>query len=113
MPKSQGFCASSATVIALTSGAVAGAPPRVGAVVCDYSNGFGNSVHRPLIARASKQTTMSPKPHGPYLYTVTEAAEYLRISERTMRKLIAESALRYRRTGSAKRGRIVFLQSDQ
>lgn len=55
---------------------------------------------------------MSPKPNGPYLFSVAEAAEYLRISERTMRKLIAEIAIPYHRTGSAKRGRIVFLQSD-
>jgi excisionase family DNA binding protein len=82
------------------------------AVVCEVPNGVGISVRRLQIARASKLDKMSPKPNGPYLYTVAEAAEYIRVSERTMRKIIAEIAIPYRRTGSRKRGRIVFLQSD-
>lgn len=55
---------------------------------------------------------MSPKPVAPYLYTIVEAAEYLRTCERNVRDLVAKNEINYRRTGSSKRGKIVFLQSD-
>lgn len=46
------------------------------------------------------------------LYTVPEAAKYLRISVRSLRELIAFNLITYRRIGGIKKGRIVFLQED-
>lgn len=55
------------------------------------------------------KATTSPIPH---LFTVREAAEYLRTSERSMRELIAFGKVTYRRTGGKKKGRIVFTKED-
>lgn len=46
------------------------------------------------------------------LYTVDEAANYLRISVRTMRELIFLGEITYRRTGGKKKGLIVFKLED-
>jgi excisionase family DNA binding protein len=54
----------------------------------------------------AKTTTIS------HLYTVREAAGYLRTSERSIRELIAFGKITYRRTGGKKKGRIVFRRED-
>ena len=54
-------------------------------------------------------TKTTPIPH---LFTVREAAQYLRTSERSMRELIAFGKITYRRTGGKKKGRIVFTKED-
>jgi excisionase family DNA binding protein len=48
----------------------------------------------------------------PHLFTVREAAEYLRSSERSLRELITSDEITYRRTGGKKKGRIVFTKED-
>ncbi len=48
----------------------------------------------------------------PHLFTVREAAQYLRTSERSMRELITFGEITYRRTGGKKKGRIVFTKED-
>jgi excisionase family DNA binding protein len=55
------------------------------------------------------KATTTPIPH---LFTVREAAKYLRISERSVRELIAFGLITYRRTGGKKKGRIVFTKED-
>lgn len=58
------------------------------------------------VARLLGATMGAPAPET--AMDVIGAADYLRVSERTVRKLVADSSLRHRRVGR----RIIFMRSD-
>ena len=65
-----------------------------------------------IITLMSGNPPSAGKAAKPYLYMMVEAADYLRISERSLRSLIAANAITYRRTGGKNKGKLCFYKED-